>query len=84
MTVDPDDVFILLSEADILSGEQVTGVNGLARRLVKADDADGEIGLARRQRLFIGADQGLSASIGWNRVQLSARVGFSDLMSFIG
>src|SRR5208337_2385858 len=55
--VAPDDVLVLVPEAHVLSSEHVPRMDGLARSLVEADDADHEIDLARIERLLFHSEQ---------------------------
>src|SRR5271166_5904405 len=66
LVVDPDDVLILMSEPDVVSGEHAPRVHRLARGFVEADDADDEVDLARRERLLVHAKQ---RTVGLDRVE---------------
>ena len=81
LTVDPDEVHVLAPKAHVLRGEDASRAHRLPRRFVKPDDADDEVDLARASVSSSFPNNGLWSSIGWNSVQLRAKVGFSDLRS---
>ena len=77
--VDPDDVDEFVAEAHVLRGEDVARVDGLARGLVEADDADDEIDLARGKLLRAPCRRaGCPRRSDGTASSSARRVGFSD------